>query len=113
MTYLEYTTDELQSYNPLASQGYDHKRIHHASKVYVDGDCHTQTIEGFWSLVKGGIGGVYHSVGAKYLQSYFNEYAFRYNRRHDDMPMFWSVMTQVRKSCDRMPTVEHERNYLQ
>jgi transposase-like protein len=90
-------TDELQSYSPLASHGYEHKRIHHASKVYVDGDVHTQTIEGFWSLVKGGIGGVYHSVGAKYLQSYFNEYAFRYNRRHDDMPMFWSVMSQVQK----------------
>jgi transposase len=93
-------TDELPSYNPLSSQGYTHRRIRHASKVYVSGDVHTNTIEGFWSLVKGGIGGVYHQVGAQYLQSYFDEYAFRYNRRNDDMPMFWSVMTQVQKSCD-------------
>jgi transposase-like protein len=93
-------TDESPSYNPLSSQGYHHKRVHHASKVYVVGDAHTNTIEGFWSLVKGGIGGVYHSVGAKYLQTYFDEYAFRYNRRNDITPMFWSVMTQVQKSCD-------------
>jgi transposase-like protein len=94
-------TDESPSYNPLSSQGYDHKRVHHASKVYVIGDVHTNTIEGFWSLVKGGIGGVYHLVSTKYLQDYFNEYAFRYNRRNDDMPMFWSVMTQVEKSSDK------------
>jgi hypothetical protein len=34
------------------------------------GEVHTQTIEGFWSLVKRGIGGVYHSVSRKYLQTY-------------------------------------------
>ena len=45
------------------------------------GDVHTNTIEGFWSLVKRGIGGVYHSVSRKYLQSYLDEYTFRYNRR--------------------------------
>ena len=45
------------------------------------GDVHTNTIEGFWSLVKRGIGGVYHSVSKKYLQTYLNEYAFRYNHR--------------------------------
>jgi transposase len=93
-------TDESPSYNPLSSQGYDHKRVHHANKVYVIGEVHTNTIEGFWSLVKGGIGGVYHQVSTKYLQSYFDEYSFRYNRRNDDTPMFWSVMTQVHKSCD-------------
>lgn len=46
-------------------QGYTHHRINHAAKVYVMGHVHTQTIEGFWSLLKRGIGGVYHSVSAK------------------------------------------------
>ena len=59
----------------------EHKRINHCSKVYVMGDVHTNTIEGFWSLVKRGIGGVYHSVSQKYLQTYLDEYTFRYNRR--------------------------------
>ena len=38
--------------------------------IYVMGDIHTNTIEGFWSLIKRGIGGVYHSVSKKYLQTY-------------------------------------------
>jgi transposase len=74
-------TDEYVSYNPLEGTGYQHKRIHHGQGVYVSGDAHTNTIEGFWSLTKNGIRGVYHNVSAKYLQTYLNEYAFRFNRR--------------------------------
>jgi hypothetical protein len=47
----------------------------------VDGDVHTQTIEGFGSTVKGGIRRVYHVVPAKWLQSYLDEYARRYDHR--------------------------------
>jgi transposase-like protein len=81
-------TDEYHPYNPLKKMGYPHKRIRHGAKVYVSGDIHTNTIEGFWSLVKRGIGGVYHSVSAKHLQSYLSEYAWRYNRRNDERAKF-------------------------
>jgi transposase-like protein len=86
-------TDEAAAYTPLAAKGYHHWRIQHAAKVYVEGDVHTQTIEGFWSLLKRGIGGVYHSVSAKWLQTYLDEYAWRYNhrdklRRNDSEAMF-------------------------
>ena len=81
-------TDEFPVYNGLRKAGYNHKRIHHAAKVYVSGDTHTNTIEGFWSLVKRGIGGVYHSVSAKHLQSYLSEYAWRYNHRNDPRDQF-------------------------
>jgi len=50
---------------------------------------------GFWSLLKRGIGGVYHSVSEKYLQSYINEYGFRYNHRKDERPMFLTVLERV------------------
>ena len=70
-------SDEHAAYNPLRSMGYQHRRVHHAAKVYVQGDAHTNTIEGFWSLVKRGISGVNHSVSEKYLQSYLNEYSFQ------------------------------------
>ena len=56
------------------------------------GDAHTNTIEGFWSLTKNGIRGVYHSVSSKYLQHYLDEYAFRYNHRNDVTPMFLSFL---------------------
>ncbi len=88
-------TDEMLSYNRLHQLGYQHKRIHHASKVYVMGDVHTNTIEGFWSLVKRGISGVNHAVSAKYLQTYLNEYAFRYNRRNEVQSMFVAFLSQV------------------
>ena len=66
-----------------------------SAKICVMGHVHTNTIEGFWSLSKRGIGGVYHSVSAKYLQSYCDEYSFRYNRRNEGKPMFTSLLEQV------------------
>lgn len=88
-------TDELLSYNTLLRHGYQHRRIPHAKKVYVMGDVHTNTIDGFWSLVKRSLSGVYHSVSAKYLQSYLDEYSFRYNHRSDYCPMFTTFLSQV------------------
>lgn len=76
-------------------QGYEHKRINHTAKIYVMGDIHTNTIEGFWSLLKRVIGGVYHLVSEKYLQTYCDEYAYRYNRRFDDRPMFTALLSDA------------------
>jgi transposase-like protein len=82
-------TDEHPSYDGLRWMGQNHKHatVNH-SEGYVNGYAHTNTIDGFWSLVKRGITGVYYQVGLAYLQSYLNEYAFRYNRRHVMRPMF-------------------------
>lgn len=88
-------TDEFPSYNHLARICYRHERVNHGSKVYVVGNIHTNTIEGFWSLVKRGISGVYHAVSLKYLQSYVSEYAFRYNHRDDETPMFQIFLNQI------------------
>lgn len=88
-------TDEFIAYNRLRRMGYRHSRIFHASKIYVAGNVHTNTIEGFWSLIKRGISGVYHSVSAKYLQHYVNEYAFRYNHRDDQRPMFQTFLRRA------------------
>jgi transposase-like protein len=92
-------TDDFPSYDLMDRHinEYNHRRINHSEKIYVMGDVHTNTIEGFWSLVKTGIRGVYHSVGRHYLQTYLNEYSFRYNRRFDEQPMFWSFLQQVEK----------------
>ena len=64
-------------------------------KVYARGSIHTNNIEGFWSLLKRGSGGVYHSVSEKYLQHYINEYGFRYNHRKDEKPMFQTVLEKI------------------
>jgi transposase len=90
-------TDSYASYDNVRWMGknYKHERINHTAGIYVMGHVHTQTIEGFWSLLKRGIEGVYHSVSTKYLQSYCNEYSFRYNRRVDNQPMFKALLDQI------------------
>jgi len=50
---------------------------------------------GFWSLLKRGINGVYHAVSEKYLQDYINAYAFRWNHRNDEKPMFLSILSRL------------------
>jgi transposase len=81
--------DESQTLAQIRWMGQSHRlaTVNH-SKGYVDGYAHTNTIDGFWSLVKRGIKGVYYQVGRDYLQSYLNEFAFRYNRRKVMHPMF-------------------------
>jgi transposase len=80
-------TDDWPAYRGL-SRRYTHRRIRHSENIYVSGDVHTQTIEGFFSNLKRGIAGNYHSVSAKWLQGYLNEYAWRYNHRDDPRAMF-------------------------
>jgi transposase-like protein len=74
-------TDESHLYSHLEDAGLYHQKIQHSLDVYVSGNVHTQTIDGFWSLVKRGISGTQYHVSAKWLQGYLNEYAWRYNRR--------------------------------
>lgn len=88
-------TDDWVGYADFAQAGYTHKRINHSEKIYVAGDIHTQTIDGLWALIKRGIGGVYHQVSKKYLQSYLNEYTFRYNRRDQGNLIFTSILKKV------------------
>jgi transposase-like protein len=98
-------TDEMPSYHGLKARGYRHRRIKHSAKVYVVGDIHTNTIEGFWSLIKRGITGVYHQVSQKYLQSYLDEYTFRYNRRDSETPMFTWMLRRVSQTAVARPSV--------
>jgi transposase-like protein len=90
-------TDESYAYRDLGDLGYSHSRVNHRQGVYVSGNVHTNTIEGFWATVKRGLGGVYHSVSTKHLQSYLDEYAFRYNNRAitGRRGMFDAFLTQI------------------
>ncbi|HEV7377216.1 MAG TPA: IS1595 family transposase, partial [Pyrinomonadaceae bacterium] len=93
-------TDEWPAYWAVKYNSFYHGTVNHRQKEYVRGEVHTNTIEGYWSLVKGGLKGVYRNVSPKYLQTYFNEYSFRYNRRNDNKPMFLSFLHQVEKASN-------------
>ena len=73
-------TDQWVGYHGLGKD-YPHATVDHAKKQYVVGAGHTQTIEGFWSIIKRGIVGSFHKVSAKYLPLYVAEFQFRYNNR--------------------------------
>jgi transposase-like protein len=59
----------------------DHHSVNHSIGEYVRGDVHTNTIEGYFSIMKRGITGVYHHVSPQHLKRYLAEYDFRYNER--------------------------------
>ena len=72
-------TDEYKGYFGM-SKVLPHAVIKHQD-WYVDGDIHTNTIEGFWALLKRGMFGQFHSVSRKHLQRYVDEFCYRYNLR--------------------------------
>jgi len=77
-------TDDFLSYRGLGKNFASHGVINHGRKEYVRGNIHTNTIEGYFSLLKRGIVGVYHHVGKQHLHRYLSEFNFRYNAREID-----------------------------
>jgi transposase-like protein len=75
-------TDEWRAYDGL-KRDFFHRSVDHKAGKYGVGAIHTQTIEGFWSLVKRGMVGTFHKVSAKYLPLYVAEFEFRYNNRNN------------------------------
>jgi hypothetical protein len=73
-------SDEHRVYNHLEGI-YKHDRVNHRAKEYVRGNVHTNTIEGYWNVLKRQIKGIHHFVSPKHLQRYCNESSFRYNNR--------------------------------
>ena len=89
-------TDEWKGYTDRVAHRYTaHRRIRHEDRIYVSGDVHTQTIEGFFGLMKNGIRGTYHAVSSRWLQGYLNEYAWRYNHRHDSRAQLDSLLLRA------------------
>lgn len=81
-------TDDWGAYNGLDQHFIDHSRIVHSAGIYVQGDTHTNTVEGFFGNLKTGIRGNYKKVSYRWLQGYLNEFTWRYNHRNDGQSMF-------------------------
>lgn len=63
-------TDEFTAYHGLDKHFASHGTISHRDGEYVRGDVHVNTAEGYFSLLKRGIVGVYHHVGSQRLHRY-------------------------------------------
>ncbi|GAA4750203.1 IS1595 family transposase [Sphingomonas daechungensis] len=77
-------TDTLRSYMGLKDMGYRHDKVNHTFEYVSKTGCHTNTIEGFWNILKRGINGTHIHVSAKHLPKYLGEFEYRWNMR--DVP---------------------------
>jgi transposase-like protein len=76
-----FRTDQSPVYTGIGEGFVSHATVNHSIKEYVRGDAHTNTAEGYFSILKRGIYGVYHHVSAEHLKRYLGEFDFRYNHR--------------------------------
>jgi transposase-like protein len=74
-------TDESPLYKGAGRKFAQHSSVRHSAYEYVRGDVTTNTVEGYFSILKRGLIGTYHHVGEQHLQRYVTEFDFRYNNR--------------------------------
>ena len=74
-------TDGEGQYRILADMFASHEAVNHGAGEYVRGEAHTNTVEGYFSILKRGITGTYHHVSPEHLKRYLAEFDFRYNER--------------------------------
>jgi len=74
-------TDDHVHYWKVGKEFVAHKRVRHSIGEYGRGDIHTNTIEGFFSIMKRGMRGIYQWCGEKHLHRYLAEFDFRYSNR--------------------------------
>lgn len=76
-------TDDAGQYRLIGPEFDRHEVVCHSQDEYVRGDVHTNTVEGFFSILKRGLVGIYQHVSVQHLQRYITEFDFRYNHRKD------------------------------
>lgn len=75
-------TDEWSGYRGIGKEyAGGHETVRHSMKEYVRGTVHTNSIEGFFGMLRRGLNGIYHSVSKKHLHRYLAEFEFRHNNR--------------------------------
>jgi transposase-like protein len=76
-----FRTDESGVYWKVGEEFASHKTVIHSQDEYVRGDAHTNTTEGYFSILKRGIYGIYQHVSEEHLHRYLAEFDFRHNNR--------------------------------
>src|SRR5436305_15158177 len=74
-------TDEGVAARKVGREFGNHESVNHSIGEYVRGGAHTNTIEGYFSILKRGINGTYHHGSQQHLKRYLAEFDFRYNER--------------------------------
>ncbi len=94
----EIMTDEWRGYNDVVHH-YNRQIVNHTKGQYVNGEAHTNTLEGFWTILKRHITGRHHWVSKHHLNKYLAESAYRYNSR---LKNIHSKFTEFITNCDQL-----------
>lgn len=81
-------SDEWHAYSKLNQAGYEHQTVDHGKKEYVRGNCHVNSLEGFWSHLKNSIKSTHIHVSKKHMKNYLGEFEYRFNSRENPEGMF-------------------------
>ena len=74
-------TDDAGQYRPIGKEFASHETVNHGIEEYVRGNAHSNTVEGFFSILKRGVVGTYHHISEAHLARYLAEFDFRYSNR--------------------------------
>jgi hypothetical protein len=74
-------TDEATHYREIGEEFFSHETVNHGKEEYVRGKVHTSTVEGYYSIFKRGMKGIYQHCSEKHLHRYLAEFDFRYSNR--------------------------------
>lgn len=86
-------SDEFRAYKTLSTEGYIHDSVVHSKNQWKMNDCHTNSIEGYWSNLKKSILGTHTYVSRKHMHRYLNEFTFRHNNRKGNI--FEEMLKQI------------------
>jgi transposase-like protein len=93
-------TDEARLYRATGREFAEHQSVNHSIHEYVRGEASTNTIEGYFSILKRGLIGTYQHVGSQHLKRYLGEFDFRYNHRK---------ITDAERSNEALKGIEGKR----
>lgn len=98
----EIVTDGFGGYANIDQYFTKHTILNHSKFVRKKGQYYTNTIEGFWSMLKRAIIGQYHKISPEYLQGYLNEITYKFNNRNEkDLfnKLLFSSLNTINAKC--------------
>ena len=97
-------TDGYEPYVDAVPLGMDHEQVIHSADEWVVGECHTNTVESVWSLLKRSIVGTFHKISKKHLEAYLDELEWRFNNREN--PYIWRETLRLMVDADALRYAE-------
>ncbi len=94
------TTDGLAAYRSLDDEGYDHLAVDHSDYEWAVGKHHTNSLEGYWSILKRSITSTHMHISEKHAPKYLDEFEFRHNHRKHGHLMFPQLISNYPEQDD-------------